>query len=299
MRPFRRQIQMIFQDPYGSLNPRRRVGAIIGEPFAVHKTATGAERKKAVQELMAQGRAQPGALQPVPGGILRRPAAADRGGPGARAAAQADHLRRAGLRPRRVDPGAGTQPARRPAERVRAVLPVHRARPGSRQARQQHGHGDVPGPGRRVRSQGPGLRRPPGIRIPRRCCPPRPPRTRTRPRSGGGSSSPATCRPRSTRPAAAGSIPAAPRRRNCAASRIRCWRASSATRTSTRPPATTRCRQARRWPGRPEGNGDEPHRARVPGRHRRGPAGAGGRRAQPVAAHLAAAAPRQDGRRYR
>ncbi len=52
MQPFRREIQMIFQDPYGSLNPRRRVGAIIGDPFAVHKTATGSERKKAVQELM-------------------------------------------------------------------------------------------------------------------------------------------------------------------------------------------------------------------------------------------------------
>jgi oligopeptide/dipeptide ABC transporter ATP-binding protein len=54
MQPFRREIQMIFQDPYGSLNPRRRVGSIIGEPFAVHKTATGAERKKAVQDLMAR-----------------------------------------------------------------------------------------------------------------------------------------------------------------------------------------------------------------------------------------------------
>jgi oligopeptide/dipeptide ABC transporter ATP-binding protein len=52
MQPIRREIQMIFQDPYGSLNPRRRVGSIIGDPFAVHKTATGNERKKAVQELM-------------------------------------------------------------------------------------------------------------------------------------------------------------------------------------------------------------------------------------------------------
>jgi oligopeptide/dipeptide ABC transporter ATP-binding protein len=52
MRPVRRQIQMIFQDPYSSLNPRRRVGAIIGDPFAIHKTATGAERKRKVQELM-------------------------------------------------------------------------------------------------------------------------------------------------------------------------------------------------------------------------------------------------------
>ena len=52
MRPIRRSIQMIFQDPYSSLNPRRRVGAIIGDPFAIHKTATGAERKRQVQELM-------------------------------------------------------------------------------------------------------------------------------------------------------------------------------------------------------------------------------------------------------
>jgi oligopeptide/dipeptide ABC transporter ATP-binding protein len=52
MQPYRREIQMIFQDPYGSLNPRRRVGAIIGDPFAVHKTASGQQRKRAVQDLM-------------------------------------------------------------------------------------------------------------------------------------------------------------------------------------------------------------------------------------------------------
>ena len=43
---------MIFQDPIGSLNPRRRVGSIIGDPFAIHKLASGAERKRRVQELM-------------------------------------------------------------------------------------------------------------------------------------------------------------------------------------------------------------------------------------------------------
>ncbi|HMH90918.1 MAG TPA: dipeptide ABC transporter ATP-binding protein [Streptosporangiaceae bacterium] len=52
MQPYRREIQMIFQDPYGSLNPRRRVGSIIGEPFAVHNISSGAERKRKVQELM-------------------------------------------------------------------------------------------------------------------------------------------------------------------------------------------------------------------------------------------------------
>jgi len=52
MRPLRREIQMIFQDPIGSLNPRRRVGSIIGDPFAIHDLASGSERKRLVQELM-------------------------------------------------------------------------------------------------------------------------------------------------------------------------------------------------------------------------------------------------------
>ena len=52
LRPLRREVQMIFQDPYGSLNPRRRVGSIIGDPFAIHGVADGPERKRKVQELM-------------------------------------------------------------------------------------------------------------------------------------------------------------------------------------------------------------------------------------------------------
>jgi oligopeptide/dipeptide ABC transporter ATP-binding protein len=52
MRPLRRSVQMVFQDPYGSLNPRRRVGSILGEPFAIHGVASGAERLRRVQELM-------------------------------------------------------------------------------------------------------------------------------------------------------------------------------------------------------------------------------------------------------
>ncbi|MGH9067708.1 MAG: ATP-binding cassette domain-containing protein, partial [Acidimicrobiales bacterium] len=52
LRPYRRKMQMIFQDPYGSLNPRRRVGSIIGDPFAIHGIEEGAERKAKVQGLM-------------------------------------------------------------------------------------------------------------------------------------------------------------------------------------------------------------------------------------------------------
>ncbi len=46
-------MQMIFQDPYSSLNPRKTIGSIISEPFAIHGLLKGkGERRKAVQELM-------------------------------------------------------------------------------------------------------------------------------------------------------------------------------------------------------------------------------------------------------
>jgi oligopeptide/dipeptide ABC transporter ATP-binding protein len=53
IKPLRREMQMIFQDPYSSLNPRRTVGTIISEPFLIHGIHAGkAERKRAVQDLM-------------------------------------------------------------------------------------------------------------------------------------------------------------------------------------------------------------------------------------------------------
>ncbi|WP_378940890.1 ABC transporter ATP-binding protein [Mesorhizobium sp. ANAO-SY3R2] len=51
-REMRRQIQVVFQDPFGSLNPRRRVGSIIGDPFRLHGIASGDERKQKVRHLM-------------------------------------------------------------------------------------------------------------------------------------------------------------------------------------------------------------------------------------------------------
>jgi peptide/nickel transport system ATP-binding protein len=52
MRPFRREIQMIFQDPFSSLNPRQTVGTIIGAPYDIQKVKTETGTKKAVQTLM-------------------------------------------------------------------------------------------------------------------------------------------------------------------------------------------------------------------------------------------------------
>jgi len=52
LRQVRRQMQIIFQDPFGSLNPRFTVGDIIGEPLRVHKVARGAELTERVAELL-------------------------------------------------------------------------------------------------------------------------------------------------------------------------------------------------------------------------------------------------------
>lgn len=52
MKKMRRQIQMIFQDPYASLNPRMNILDIVGEPLDIHGIATGKERKNRVIELL-------------------------------------------------------------------------------------------------------------------------------------------------------------------------------------------------------------------------------------------------------
>jgi oligopeptide transport system ATP-binding protein len=52
LRRMRRRMQMIFQDPYASLNPRMTVGNIIGEPLEVHNILTPRERRERVQELL-------------------------------------------------------------------------------------------------------------------------------------------------------------------------------------------------------------------------------------------------------
>ena len=51
LRPLRRRMQMVFQDPYASLNPRKRVGSIIGTPMKIHGVPKS-ERRKRVQELL-------------------------------------------------------------------------------------------------------------------------------------------------------------------------------------------------------------------------------------------------------
>ncbi len=116
----RRRIQVIFQDPYSSLNPRMTVGQIIAEPLAVHGiVATRAARAARVQELLRQSGLLPAMARSLSPRAVRRPAPARRHRPGPGHGAALDHLRRAGLRSGRVHPGPDHQPPGGPAGRAR------------------------------------------------------------------------------------------------------------------------------------------------------------------------------------
>ena len=52
LRPLRREMQMIFQDPYASLNPRKRVGQIVGDQLKIQKVASGGELRERVEGLL-------------------------------------------------------------------------------------------------------------------------------------------------------------------------------------------------------------------------------------------------------
>ena len=171
LRKMRRRMQIIFQDPYGSLDPRMTVGATLAEPIDTHNLAKGAAKRERIADLLRIVGLDPQYVSPLPARVLGRPAPAHRRRPGAGRRTGIHRVRRAHLGARRLDPGAGAEPAHRPARAARADLPVHRPRPVGRQAHQRPGRRDVPGQDRRdrparrhVRPAGPPLHAGPAVR---------------------------------------------------------------------------------------------------------------------------------------
>jgi peptide/nickel transport system ATP-binding protein/oligopeptide transport system ATP-binding protein len=66
LRPHRRSMQIIFQDPFASLNPRMTAGDIVGEPLTVHGLATGNKKRERVAELFDQVGLRPDQMQNYP-----------------------------------------------------------------------------------------------------------------------------------------------------------------------------------------------------------------------------------------
>ena len=71
MLPYRRQMQMIYQDPFASLNPRMSAGEIVGEPLAIHSVGGGAaERRERVAQLFARVGLRPELIYSFPHGKI-------------------------------------------------------------------------------------------------------------------------------------------------------------------------------------------------------------------------------------
>jgi peptide/nickel transport system ATP-binding protein/oligopeptide transport system ATP-binding protein len=66
LRPIRRSMQIVFQDPFASLNPRMTAGDIVGEPLSVHGLASGGERQARVARLFEQVGLRPDQMQDYP-----------------------------------------------------------------------------------------------------------------------------------------------------------------------------------------------------------------------------------------
>src|ERR1700688_1795531 len=66
LRPHRRSMQIVFQDPFASLNPRMTAGDIVGEPLAVHGLAGGSKKLERVAELFAQVGLRPDQMKNYP-----------------------------------------------------------------------------------------------------------------------------------------------------------------------------------------------------------------------------------------
>ncbi len=66
LRPIRRSMQIVFQDPFASLNPRMTAGDIVGEPLSVHGLASGGERQARVARLFEQVGLRPDQMQNYP-----------------------------------------------------------------------------------------------------------------------------------------------------------------------------------------------------------------------------------------
>ena len=164
MKPVRRKAQMIFQDPYASLDPRMSVGAAIAEPLTIHGIGTAAERRERVAMLLETRPPLARSRKPIPARVLWRTASAHLHRPSAGARTARHRGGRKRLRARRVGARPGAGPASRTAGGNGSRLSFHLARYGGDRTHEPRRRGDARRRVRRIRDAAAGVREPdPGL----------------------------------------------------------------------------------------------------------------------------------------
>ena len=163
MRPLRRRLQIVFQDPHASLNPAMTIGAAIGDPLRFHGIAEGkADRERRVAEALERVGLAPAVAvrRQVPARPVRRPEAARRARPGDRPRSRHPGRRRAGLDARHERAGEDPRADDRAQDRARPDLRLHHPRPRDGEVLLRPDRDHVPRPDRRARARRADLRRP-------------------------------------------------------------------------------------------------------------------------------------------
>ncbi len=149
LRPLRRHMQVVFQDPYGSLSPRMSIGQIIEEGLQLHQIGGDrAGRRQLVAKVLEEVGLDPIEPGPLPARVLGRPAPADQHRPRDGAGAVLRRPRRADLRPRHVGASPDRRSPARPPGPPRPRLPLHQPRSAGRARAQRPGDRDARRPGR-------------------------------------------------------------------------------------------------------------------------------------------------------